>query len=81
MTKRMSKSRRRTSVRPETSSSHANFIIESGDDSLQHESTVTAAMKVARHLGKHDRPAVVWKHVARGKYRPYRVVVEGRVFK
>jgi hypothetical protein len=43
--------------------------------------TQTEALQAAKAAGTSDVPAVVWKHKAHGTYRPFRVVVEGRVFR
>jgi hypothetical protein len=43
--------------------------------------TKTEAMQAAKAAGTSDLPAVLWKRTPRGLYRPYAVVVEGRVLR
>lgn len=45
--------------------------------------TLRAALRTARAGGRHDLPAVIWKQtkVGSGQFRPYIVVVEGRILR
>jgi len=43
--------------------------------------SVSEAMRIAKTNGRWDRPAVVWKRAGYTDYRPYRVVVAGKILK